>query len=586
MGNNYSFLNRRFEINEDSFQGISAIQKVPFPSAEQARQWVAGMDGSQLDRVFYVIGFSDGAFLRELLGVINETNEIFVIEPDLENFRYVIENYDLSDLLSDRRIKIFVENINDNMLFDTISCCVNYDNYKRVMCTPLPGYENYIATIDRVKQLLVYQINKVKFDMHTNIALALRACHNEMRNMPSLVRSHSINQLTEALSHYDLHNIPAIIVSAGPSLDKNIQELHKAKNHAFIIVVDTALKAVLRAGIIPDIMICVDPRKETILFEHEDIKTLPAVFGNDITAEVVANHEGAMFFDGKGDHSLCDYFYTKYHNGTYISLLTGGSVANSAFSLAVELGFETIIFVGQDLAFTGGRGHTSAAYDDEKKNQEDTKRGVICEVMGIDGEMLLTDNKMKMYLEWFGNAIESHPHIHAIDATEGGALIRGTEIMPLRDAIKRECRANIDTKAMISNIKPLFNDDEQQEIADWIMNIDDALEDFVNTINYGIQAYEDLRRAVVAGNQARIRAAFDIVSEINNLDKTHPLMQLIKKYCMVEEYAAKDALRVDDGTDINVTIDNAILVLRAYIAGAKAMKEESYILKDGFKHLS
>ena len=53
-------------------------------------------------------------------------------------------------------------------------------------------------------------------------------------------------------------DIPAIVVSAGPSLNKNIVELRKAKNKAFIVAVDTAVKPLVKAGIIPDLYVVVD----------------------------------------------------------------------------------------------------------------------------------------------------------------------------------------------------------------------------------------------------------------------------------------------------------------------------------------
>lgn len=46
-----------------------------------------------------------------------------------------------------------------------------------------------------------------------------------------------------------------IVVAAGPSLNKNINELKKAKGKSLIIAVDTALKPLLRAGIVPDMFL-------------------------------------------------------------------------------------------------------------------------------------------------------------------------------------------------------------------------------------------------------------------------------------------------------------------------------------------
>ena len=64
--------------------------------------------------------------------------------------------------------------------------------------------------------------------------------------------------------------MPAIIVSAGPSLNENIEELKKAKNKAFIIAVDTAMKPLLRNGIIPDMYAIIDGTKPLELVAVEE----------------------------------------------------------------------------------------------------------------------------------------------------------------------------------------------------------------------------------------------------------------------------------------------------------------------------
>ena len=59
-----------------------------------------------------------------------------------------------------------------------------------------------------------------------------------------------------------------------------------------------------------------------------------------------------------------------------VRLPTGGSVATSALALLHEMGFKTIILVGQDLAYPGGVEHTSTAYGKGNDNV-DTKRRTI-----------------------------------------------------------------------------------------------------------------------------------------------------------------------------------------------------------------
>ena len=59
--------------------------------------------------------------------------------------------------------------------------------------------------------------------------------------------------------------IPAIVVAAGPSLDKNIDLLKKIKGRFPIIAVDTALRHMIANGIKPDIVCAADSSYENSL---------------------------------------------------------------------------------------------------------------------------------------------------------------------------------------------------------------------------------------------------------------------------------------------------------------------------------
>ena len=60
--------------------------------------------------------------------------------------------------------------------------------------------------------------------------------------------------------------IPAIIVGAGPSLDKNINLLGRAQGHSMILASDAALKPLLLQGVTPSIVVNLDPQEEVAKF--------------------------------------------------------------------------------------------------------------------------------------------------------------------------------------------------------------------------------------------------------------------------------------------------------------------------------
>lgn len=545
-------------------------------SKEDAANWAQKFSDPVIDRTFFIIGFSDGEYLRALLSVTNQTNMIYVFEPDLTHLMYVLNNYDVSDVLENSRLFLSVRGINESSMNEYISGEVTYINYKFIMSGVLPGYEMYVEEYNEMQKMLKYSAELTDFERVTEIFLAECSRKNLYLNLYDILGQYSLNQLLKCAGEWNFSGVPAVIVSAGPSLDKNITELKKTEGKAFIIVVDTALKAVLRAGIKPDLTVCIDPRKETVFFAHDEIKHIPAVFGMDITADVIKKHCGKRFYIGFGKLDIANAFSRLYKNEDYEILNSGGSVANVAFTLAVKMGFKTIILIGQDLAFTDGKGHTKDAYDDDEKNSSDASNCQgICEVEDIYGNPIKTEVRMRSYIEWFENAIKYYSHVRVIDATEGGAKIHGTHIMKLSQAIEEECVGEVKgfTEKMLS-LPTWFSDTEQQEFLKYMKGMIFNLDILSQKIVDGIECYGELERAIALNQGDRIKRLMEQLKSVNALEDEEPLMSLVVKYCVEDKFDMQDNLAKSNADDINAVIDNAVILMKSYLNGIDRMKKE------------
>ncbi len=133
-------------------------------------------------------------------------------------------------------------------------------------------------------------------------------------------------------------------------------------------------------------------------------------------------------------------------------------MAHLAFYLAEYMGCDPIIFVGQDLAFTGHvfyvpgvethltwRSEINRFNTMEMKEWDRIARNgdILRRVTGLDGQEIYTDELLFTYLEQFEKDIAG-VRAKVINATEGGANIRGTQVMTLRDALAAHCAAPID----------------------------------------------------------------------------------------------------------------------------------------------
>ncbi|MHC4093831.1 MAG: hypothetical protein ACYSVY_26760, partial [Planctomycetota bacterium] len=69
-------------------------------------------------------------------------------------------------------------------------------------------------------------------------------------------------------------------------------------------------------------------------------------------------------------------------------------------------------------------------------------RRILRKIEDIEGKTIYTDELLFTYLEQFEKDIAACS-ARVIDATEGGAWIRGTEVMSLHEALERHCRGDI-----------------------------------------------------------------------------------------------------------------------------------------------
>ena len=134
-------------------------------------------------------------------------------------------------------------------------------------------------------------------------------------------------------------------------------------------------------------------------------------------------------------------------------LTSGATVAHLAFYLAEHLGCDPIIFVGQDLGFADGLCYApGTSYEDvwqpelsrfctmEMKQWEQIVRDrpILRRIPDYLGRPMYTEERLFTYLHQFERDF-AKSRSRIIDATEGGALKRGSTVMPLAEAIEQFC---------------------------------------------------------------------------------------------------------------------------------------------------
>lgn len=507
---------------------------------QAAVEWAKQYDTPEINdySIFIIFGIGDGRAIRELLK--RKPNCFFIVyEPSLALFCEAIKSEIVADLLNEGNVCTVVEGINEEYFYHLQQGWINYANFQLVVQAVLPNYDSIFK--DTYKKVLdTYRsiVEVIIFTRNTHIFRSVEMARNKYALASDIVKQHSVAQLKGMVQKNGLEEIPAVLVAAGPSLDKNIEDLKSAKGKAFLMVVDTALNTVLEHGIMPDMTISIDSRKPLELFRNESVAKLPMVLSSCSNKDVVKKNHAPHYYEIDEEGYLNRIFFeVTGKNGVQLS--TGGSVANNALSFLVEMmGFRTVILVGQDLAYPEGREHTKAAYNNANDLVSFEKKKYI-EVEDIYGNLVLTENNMNLYRKWTEQYITFFSEVRVIDATEGGAKIAGTEIRTLRECVRELCSKEIDWNKILFGMQPFFTEEEQKKLSEKIRQIPDELQKMERLVEEGTQLYEKLEGVNAEQEPEKIMEIVKKVGDLNNQIEEMDISGEVRPYMEEETYAVE-----------------------------------------------
>lgn len=492
-----------------------------------------------------IIGISNGYHIRRIMESVPKTSNILIYEPSFELFRRAMEEVDLAFLFElDKPVGIIVEGLNESELEAYFHFMISYDNMTSLKYYMSGNYvELFQEQIESFVKKLKAHIERLSVMWNTLVRYTDVKAKNTFYNLPFLYEGYSIEALRGILPE----NIPVIVVSAGPSLNKNIMDLKKAVGKSCIIATDTAMKPLLNAGIIPNLFVIIDGLKPGVLFEHKDLSKVPMVTMTGVSIEPMQYHKGKKFFYYSSSpleqKILADLSEKENQNRILPSLLTGGSVANSAYSLGVYMGAKTIILIGQDLAMTGNRTHADGTFQ-EKMDEIDIKNGGYFEVDSVDGGKVLTRDDFDRYRRWFEERAKEGHHVTMVDATEGGALIRGSKVMTLKKAVQKYCKTEFNVKWHIDHCKKIFTGENRKIALTYFADSEKKLSEVKKKAKEGIRYYERLEKLLRKSSvtDGELQKVLKKVKKINNYIEKDYMAETVMDSLMGLEYTLRSSI--------------------------------------------
>ncbi|EIP5073686.1 motility associated factor glycosyltransferase family protein, partial [Campylobacter jejuni] len=362
---------------------------------------------------------------------------LFVFESEIELFILALSTIDLSEELKVYKVVLFDCVAKDleiqiAMIFDQQSILEYLSLYEMFISSHyyLKYYETSILSLN---ELCIKSASVAIRNADITCFLPLLTHGQFLQNIPSMLESIPFQRiLSERKNKFE----NAIVVSAGPSLAKQLPLLKACQDKAVIFCADGALSMLEKKGIVPDYVTNLDFTDLAMKFfqNKENLK-------QSIIALECATHPNIVRSLNAENCMIVlrnKALYQRFNLNDFGYIGTGAHVSHFSYTLALALGFKNIIMIGQDLAFDKeGNSHSKGFDFGEKFSGEENIDKLKVPAYAGKGEVLthITWNDYRIKLEYLFACNEQKAKFY--NATEGGARINFTEELSFKECCEK-----------------------------------------------------------------------------------------------------------------------------------------------------
>ncbi len=285
----------------------------------------------------------------------NSAGTVILYEPDLNILRIVFSLVDFSnDILKNN---VFIS----DSLEKTGEYIYKKSNTKN---TPLmlttPAYRDMnTQKFNEMVETLQRMVGRYNLDLKYTQQKFFPIARTIIQNIPNLIKEPPLSSIKDFYKGQT-----AVVVSAGPTLDRNIETIKKYRDNIVLIVVGTSMKTIAKHGITPDFLCIIETYDSSKQIEGLDLSEV-----NFIT-EPFSNINLRKFkfkqiYSHISDNMPVNSFWSNIINENTEEYLSKGTVSYTALNVARILGCSKIVMVGQDLAYIEGQCYSKdSAYKD------------------------------------------------------------------------------------------------------------------------------------------------------------------------------------------------------------------------------
>lgn len=547
---------------------------------------------------------------------IESKGKIVVYEPNLDILKFTFEVVDFSKELADERV--YIANSRTELL-KFLNQSYTYKSSLSLLFLE-SSYKLYPDELNSIKQDFPEIQRHLEGNFVCLFSNSLLWAEEGIRNIPEFIKNYSVDSLRNKF-----RGKAALVVSSGPSLDKNIESLKKIRNKVVLFCVSNAYNTLEKHKIKPDFVSFIDVLNCNKVVKDNDLSDVNLIIqsiAHNNTFNIKSNRKFVFYSNNdivsRWLSEVADIPNLKDYENK-------GTVSYCALYSAYMMGFNPIIILGQDLAFTDGKCYSSAsAYGDmlecifdselnkfrlkvtsidqaffyigskyDKQYEENPDRLLnslpfkVVTVPGQNGEFMPTEVNYASFIKYFEEFAHemSVSNLKLINSSIGGAQINGFENIELEKALENFPEFHININNEVENIinvsvNPIKENSEKikQSLKELIEDIDKFNQKAIDGQIKSSQLLQELKRAKL--NTQKIKSLISVLPKYyiefkdNIISKHQILLNCVFKELTELTLVFEDEQNNQGGIlELIQVAQTSLDFYEAYILKARKLKE-------------
>ena len=413
--------NLRFPMEDGRLFALYPGPDPEFHLPDAEKNEVRGEDTATL-----LLGFGLGYLALTLYENSDPNHPLIFVEPDLAVLKAAFTWNDMGPLPASRKTYWATNEAEVNAAFERLQ----NDLVTKVFVSYRPlhsphGKPVFDALLRKIRSLTYHVTGSAKFVEENGLLTAT----NSTLNLAHRITGQSVGKLFDRF-----HKVPAVLIGGGPSLEKNLHHLRGYVDRAVVLCADSAMRFTLAMGIEPHFVTSIDPSALNLkkfvgvpVPPHTTLVCPPVV-----NPKILDRFPGLTLFHLRGDQ---DPLWSEALQGDERQIKPVTTVALLSLHLALAMGCDPIILVGQDLSFPDNRTH---AADFDTWTMANVSPRQLVTVRNMWAREVKTTTQFLGFAQAFESEIGRHRRVF-VNATEYGIPLRGFSPMRFKDALNVFC---------------------------------------------------------------------------------------------------------------------------------------------------